>query len=115
MEYFLIESTNLGFLNLLKVKTEMRCHKFLCNKVGHFPFKNTARLATRVFSKSSEDDTQLASSRDQRPEATELIMQEDIAFLNRNFYERLNSEPFGVIFQFLWEYTSFTNLVYAYN
>jgi|SRR5271170_6483093 hypothetical protein len=92
--YFLVKSTNFGFLDLLQVKTEMRGHKLLCNKVGHFPLKNTARPPTTVISNPRGlGYTQLASRHDRRPEAMGLTMQEDIAFPNRSFYEQLNFGP----------------------
>ena len=92
--YFLIKSTNLGFLDLLQVKTEMRGHKLLCNEVGHFSFKNTARLPPRIISEPRDiASTQLASRHDRRPEAMALTMQVDIAFPNHNFYEQLNFGP----------------------
>jgi hypothetical protein len=92
--YFLIKSTNLGFLDLLQVKTEMRGHKLLCNEVGHFSFKNTARLPPRIISKPGGiASTQLASRHDRRPEAMASTMQADIAFPNHNFYEQLNFGP----------------------
>src|SRR5271170_7418090 len=92
--YFLIKSTNLGFLDLLQVKTEMRGHKLLCNEVGHFSFKNTTRLPPRIISEPRDiASTQLASRHDRRPEAMALTMQAGIAFPNHNFYEQLNFGP----------------------